>query len=125
MNEVNKRLQEIEIENFVWIIYLILIVLSFYGNSLEKKYFLNQNLSTKEQYRKITIFIFSIALIIYFYFFKDSWDAWKNLTYFDTEKKKNFTTLNFFASSLILIAGIIFLYIAISDTELETEIAFT
>ena len=44
--------------------------------------------------------------------------------YIKNSKKVKFTYLNFIASALILIAGIILLYIAISDKDLDIEIAF-
>ena len=34
-----KRIQQIEIENKIWIIYFIIIGLSYYGNYYEKDYF--------------------------------------------------------------------------------------
>ena len=42
----------------------------------------------------------------------------------DTESKKYFTVINLIATTLVLIAGILFLFIAIEDEELETEISF-
>ena len=38
--------------------------------------------------------------------------------------QKIFNELNYIASALIVIAGVIFLYIAIYDKNLDTEIAF-
>ena len=61
-NELNRKLEQIKIEDFIWIIYIGIIALSFYSNSLEEKYYLfNDNIS-KEKYRKIMIFIFSIPI---------------------------------------------------------------
>lgn len=36
MNNKLDRLEDIKIENFVWIIYLVIIALSYYANSKEK-----------------------------------------------------------------------------------------
>ena len=38
MNNIDERLKRIEIENFIWVIYLFIIFLSFYSNYLEKDY---------------------------------------------------------------------------------------
>ena len=38
--------------------------------------------------------------------------------------KQGFETINFIAAILVLISGIIFLFIAIFDEHVETEIAF-
>ena len=122
MNDNYKRLKQIEIENKVWIIYFFLIGLCLYGNSFEKKYFLYGNNYDKEKYRKITIFIFSIAVIIYFYFFIDSYKDVKNNNY--NTKSKSYSELSFLGSTLILISGLIFLCLAVDDTDLDIELAF-
>ena len=122
MDDNYKRLKQIEIENKVWIVYFFLIGLCLYGNSFEKKYFLYGNNYDKEKYRKITIFIFSIAVIIYFYFFIDSYKDVKNNNY--NTKSKSYSELSFLGSTLILISGLIFLYLAVADTDLDIELAF-
>lgn len=122
MNDNYKRLKQIEIENKIWIIYFFLIGLCLYGNSFEKKYFLYGNNYDKEKYRKITIFIFSIAVIIYFYFFIDSYKDMKNNNY--NIKSKSYSELSFLGSTLILISGLIFLCLAVDDTDLDIELAF-
>ena len=70
------------------------------------------------------IFIFSILIIVYFYFLKDSYNDFKNLSNKDSCKKQNLIILSFIASLLIFISGLIFLYIAYKDQELEVELAF-
>ena len=122
MNDNYKRLKQIEIENKVWIVYFFLIGLCLYGNSFEKKYFLYGNNYDKEKYRKITIIIFSIAVIIYFYFFVDSYKDVKNNNY--NIKSKSYSELSFLGSTLILISGLIFLYLAVADIDLDIELAF-
>ena len=124
MNDVNNRLKELNIEDFIWIIYIGIIALSFYSNSLERKYFLYNNNEDKEKYRKIIITIFSILIIVYLYFLKDSWDSVKELKESDNIEKKNLTYLSFLASFLIAVSGFIFLYIAFKDKDLNIELAF-
>lgn len=121
---MNEKLKELKNEEIVWIIYIGIIILSFYSNNLERKYFLFENDEDRERYRKIMILIFSILLIVYFYFLKSSYDDVMNLRKTDTNKKINLTNLSFIASLLIFISGFIFLYIAYSDQSLDVEIAF-
>ena len=61
---------------------------------------------------------------MYYYFLKSSYDDLVNLSEFDSDKKKTLVYLSFIGSLLIFISGIIFLYIAYSDEELNVEIAF-
>lgn len=124
MNNKLDRLEDIKTENIVWIIYIGIIILSYYANSKEKKYILYNDEKSKKEYQNLMIIIFSILFVIYYYFTKDSYDDLKNINIFDTEKKKNLLYLSFVGSLLILISGVIFLIIAIVDDEIDTEIAF-
>ncbi len=123
-DELNKRINQINIENFIWIIYIVIIFMSWYSNFLEKKYFIYNDLNSKEKYRKIIIGIFVVLVVIYFYSFKSSYNDLKNLNLCDSNKKKNLTFIAMIASLLILISGILYLYIAISDEDINVEIAF-
>ena len=121
---LNEKLKDLKIEEYVWIIYIGIIIFSFYSNSLERKYYLTENLEIKEKYRMTLIIIFSVLLVIYYYFLKDSYESVQELNATDTESKKNLTYLSFLGSLLIFISGIIFLYIAFTDQDLDVEIAF-
>ena len=123
-DEIKDRLSDIKIENFIWIIYIGIIILSYYSNGLEKKYLLYNDKVSKEKYRKIIIFIFSILVIVYFYFFKDSYSDVKDIDFNNMDEKDRLFLLSFIGSTLILISGIIFLYIAIEDEEINVELAF-
>ena len=123
-DELNKKLKELKIEDFIWIIYIGIIFLSWYSNSLERKYFINNDLVCKEKYRKTLIIIFTILLVVYLYFLKDSVDSLNKLKPCDSEKKKKLVFLSFLGSLLIAISGLIFLYIAIRDESIDVELAF-
>ena len=120
--DVNNRLKEIKIENYIWIIYIGIIILSYYSNSLEEDYLINNNLISKENYRTIMIIIFSILVIVYFYFLQDSYDSIKNIHNIDESNYLYY--LSFIASLMIFISGLIFLYIIIRDKDLNVELAF-
>lgn len=124
MNSNEEIIKQIETENFIWIIYLFIIGISFIANYYEATYYKNGSEISKDKYRILNIFIFSVAFIIYLYFFKGNYDVLKKLNCYDSNSKILFNELNFIASILILTAGAILLYIAIFDKDLETEIAF-
>ena len=123
-NFLNEKLKQLKTENFIWLIYIGIIFLSWYANDLEKKYFVYKDLESKKKYRSIMIFIFSILIIVYLYFLKDSSTDLKNLKEYDNQNKKNLTYISFVASLLIAISGFLFLYIAYKDEEIDVEIAF-
>ena len=124
MNNRLDRLKDIQIENLVWIIYIGIIVLSWYANSKEKQFILFQEEKSRLQYQNLLILIFTILIFIYFYFTKDSYEDLQSLQKDDTSKKKILTYASFTGSVLILIRGFIFLGIAILDDNIDTEIAF-
>ena len=124
MNDKLKRLEDIKIENIVWIIYIGIIILSWYANSKEKKYLLYNDLLSKKEYQNLLILIFTILVIIYFYFAKSGYEDILNLTSYDSPKKPMLTKFAFIGSFLILVSGIIYLVLAILDDEIEIELAF-
>lgn len=123
-NDIIGRLKELKIEDFIWVIYIGIIFLSWIANYLERKYFLFDDLESKEKYRTIMIIIFSILVIVYYYFYKESLSDINKLREYDTDKKKILTIISSIASLLILISGIIFLIVAILDEDLDVELAF-
>lgn len=124
MNDRLDKLKDIEIENKIWIIYIGIIILSWYTNSKEKTFLLYNDEKNKKEYQNLLILIFSILVIIYYYFAKDSYDKLININEFDSNKKKYLLYLSFIASFLILISEIIFLNIAIQDDQIDVELAF-
>ena len=121
---LNDKLKQLKIEDYIWVIYIGIIILSWYSNSLERNYFLTNNKISKDKYNNIMVLIFSILLIVYLYFLKDSYDSLKDLKDSDSKEKKDLVYLSFIASLLIFISGAIFLYIALVDNDLNVEIAF-
>ena len=120
----NERLKELKNEEIIWIIYIGIIIFSFISNNYERKYFYTKDNKYKNKYRNIMILIFSILIIVYLYFLKDSIDSIKELKQTDSKKKKQLTYLSFLASLFIAISGFIYLYIAFSDEDIDVEIAF-
>ncbi len=124
MEDKLDRIKKINIENFIWVIYIGIIMLSWYANSKEKKFILFDDQKSKKEYQNLMIFIFSILIVVYYYYTKDSYDDISKLNAEDTNKKVALTYASFIGSLLILISGAIFLIIAILDDNIDTELAF-
>ena len=112
------RIKQINIENNIWVIYFIIIGLSYYANYFEKDYFKTNNQESKNKYIKLNTIVFTILLGIYLYFEKDA------LKSFNSKNKTKYDTLTLIGTTAVLISGIIFLYIIIDDKDLDSEIAF-
>lgn len=121
---LNEKLKQLKTEDYIWIVYVGIIVLSWYSNTLERKYYIYNDINSKERYQKIMIFIFFILLFVYAYFLKGAFDDLKNMKESDSKKKKELITLSFIASLLIAISGVIFFYIALNNHDLDVELAF-
>ena len=122
--EIKEKLKILNTEDYIWLIYIGIIFMSWYSNSLERKYFTENDIESKTKYQKIMVLIFTILIVIYLYFLKESINDIKNLKTWDTPKKKNLVYLSFLGSLLIAISGFIFLYISIVDENLDIELAF-
>lgn len=120
-NEIEEKLKSIAIEDYIWIIYIGIIITSWYANSLERNYFIYNDINSKNKYQHILIFIFSLLILIYIYFFKSSLNDIKKAKDLNTYR---LTELSSIGSLLILISGIIFLYIAYNDNNINVELAF-
>ena len=72
INEKNERLKDIKTENLIQVIYIGIIILSWYANSKEKHFILYEDNKSKKEYQKLMILIFTILVIAYYYFAKDS-----------------------------------------------------
>ena len=123
-SDLDSKLKSIDTEDLIWVVYLGIIIFSWYSNSLERKYFLFNDLKSKDKYRDTLILIFSILLVVYTYFLKSSIRDVKNIKPYDSLKKKRLVYLSFYASLLITISGFLLLYIAYYDDSVDVEIAF-
>ncbi len=122
MNE--ERLKKLEIEEVIWLVLIIIILLSFIANVFERDYLIYQNEESKKRYRELMIIIFGGALITYSYYFIDSIKDLQKIRFNDSKKKKEAVYLSFVSSLFIVLAGIILLYIAYTDYDIDTELAF-
>lgn len=124
MKDKLDRLEDIRIENYIWIVYLVIIGISYYANYKEKRYILYGDDVSKREYQNLLILIFSILVVVYFYFVWDSYKDVVDLDYMDSSKKVALTYASFVGSLLVFVSGVIFLVIAILDEEIDIELAF-
>ncbi len=122
--DINNKLKQLKTEDYIWIIYIGIIILSWYSNSLERKYYIYNDINSKNNYQHIMILIFSILVIVYLYFLKSSIDDLRNLKPSDSQKKKRLVYLSFLGSLFVALSGFIFLYVSINNQDLDVELAF-
>ena len=122
MNIFN-RLQRLNSENKIWIIYFFIAAFALLANHYEKDFLLKRNINDYQKEKTIHIVIFLVAFFIYLYFVlvitKDLTNMEKN---FNNAKYRN-TFLQLIAALLFLIGGAIYLVQEVLNNEIE-EIGF-
>ena len=116
-----KRIKETKIEDFIFIIYYIIITLSLYSNKIEREYLRYHDEAKRDEYRKLLYLIFGIATIVYLYY---AFEGLKSLQESQNEEIKRLNQLALFASVLTVITGFIYLYIISQDKDINVELAF-
>lgn len=123
-NDKMNTIKRINIESFIWIIYIFLVCFNLYSNYLEKLYLKTNQKFYKQKFRQINKTVLTVILFIYIYFayvaFKDetTLTRYKNTN----PNKKRLTDLVFIAAILFLIGGVISLYVATKDDDFDEEL---
>lgn len=118
MDDLNEMLNELRIEDFIWITFIFLSVFAIISNHFERKYDINHITKDKQIFRNINTTIFSITFIIYLYFVHLNFKRIKELNPESSPKQILTANANFIAASLFLIAGSIYLLTSIfGDSE--------
>ena len=105
-----EKIKQMQIEKFMWIIFLILILLNIYGDDDIIKYLKTNDNAYKTESDDVFLFTLVVTFFIYCYFFNRNYKAYKEAS----ESQKQLYSIKLLGSSF-LIAGIIcliyFLYI--------------
>ena len=124
MNTEKKlSLKRIDIESFIWIIYIFLIGFNLYSNYLEKLYLKTNQPFYKKKFQNINKAVLTVILLIYINFVYIAYQDETSLTRYNSNKNKKFyTDLIFIASILFLIGGAISLYVASKSDIIDEEL---
>lgn len=108
---MNKSMQirDIDIENIIWLIYIIIILLALVSNYFEKNSIINNSYKDGIDSKNINIFIFIVLVIIYLYFLNNSYNQYRN-----NPSDINYT--NLVGNIVNVIGGFIFLYVTINSS---------
>lgn len=122
-NELKKRINEINTENFVYGIFILIIIMGYYANNRELDYFINNNNIAKKDYYYTMIIIFLIVTIISSSYFYSSYKEIIHLRNKPYSKEKDYANLNLIANGATLVASLIYLYIVVNDKDINAEIS--
>lgn len=119
----DKKLKQIDVDISILYIYLFIAILFYYAKKCEKMYIQNGSIFAKEKYRQLLVIVFSVAVVICLYYFIINYNNLYKQN-FNNFKIKRLTMLSFLGSLFLLLSGIIFLYIAFTDTEMDVDLSF-
>lgn len=115
----SETLKEVVIEDYVWYIYIFLVVFALISNHYEKDYLKTHNKTDKSIFRTINTEIFIVTFIIYLYFLYINYKHIKRLDSNSSPKQVLLANLGLIAAILFLIGGGISLYISIVEDDEE------
>lgn len=113
---INKnRIKELGIDEFIWIIFIVLSILNIIGDECEKDYCISHLEDKKKISKNIFTFTIFISLLIYLYLEGQRCYHYKECKY----KKQNTSIwgLRCFGGLLVIVATVLFLYCQIVDSD--------
>lgn len=114
MKNINQeRISELVIDEWIWVVFIILSALNITGDECEKKYCYNHSIQEKARAKKIFTLTVFVSFLIYLYL------AYKNCYKYKKAKSSNQDTnlisTRCLASILVVIASSLFLSAQLND----------
>ena len=119
---IGVKLQRVNEENFIWLVYFFIVIAALLSNAYEK-YFLETGDYRKQKiFKTLNITIFCVAFFIYLYFVIISYQNVQVLREKSTKKEVLSAHMQLIASLLFLVAGGIALLAEINREDPDTDI---
>ena len=111
----NNKEKEITIDEWIWVIFIILSIMNILGDELEKKFYKEKDISSKNLSKSIFTLTVLTSFFIYIYLsYRQYQELNKNIN-----KNINIYKLRYFASILVVIASSLYLYCQLTNKEDE------
>jgi len=107
----NPRTKELQIDEIIWIFFIIISIINIIGDEFEKDYCKNNNPNSLNTSKNIFTFTLSISLLIYIYILYLRYNKYKKNPDESLNKKR------LFASIIVVIASSINLYCQLKDRQ--------
>ena len=105
-----EKLESLQIDDFIWYIYIFIVFAALYSNKLEKEFTITKDRHNLTEFHSINLVVLTIAFFIYIYFVIDNFKKY-------SKQKSNITLISVIASILFLVAGGILLYVELITTD--------
>lgn len=117
---MNDKLEDIKTENYIIIIYYILLTIYLYANYIETNYIKYGNQIDKDKYRILLYIVFGTTFIITLYYTIEGIKELKQISNLEVRKLQELSNI---ANVLVFIASIIILYIIYKDKDINLEVS--
>jgi len=119
MNEKDRdRIQELTIDEWVWVVFIILSILNIFGDEIEKHFATYHEIKDKEITRKIFNFTVFVSFLIYLYLAYKNYKKYINARQIHQNEFQ--TGTRGFASIFLVVASSCFLYAQLNDSRAIT-----
>lgn len=125
MSDFERKLNELKISDFIWLIYFFIIIFSLISNSLQRKYLYSKNKYYRTHARTINITLLVVAFFIYFYFVLESLDDINILKYKTkvTENQRRVALERLITTLVFLVGGALSIYTELDDQSGDIDLA--
>ncbi len=122
MNEIKEQLNELKIEDYIWIIFIFVSIVAIVSDHFERNWLLTKNKKDYHTYKTINVTLLTISFLVYFYFVLLSYKKYKQTAHKRSVKELFFSEVNLFAASLFLIGGLLNIYTEVKSNVGDADI---
>lgn len=111
----NDKERELRVDEWIWVIFIILSIFNIFGDELEKKFYREKDISSKNLSKSIFTLTVLVSFFIYVYLSYRKYQAFSRNK--AEGKNTDICEMRFFASILVVIASFLYLYCQLTDKE--------
>lgn len=106
MNDLNETLKCLQIEDYIWVIYIFLSIIAIISDYYERDYFINHTNLSYKKFHFLNLENGIIIFVIYVYFLYLAYTRYKKQHGYVSLKRDILNDISFIANMLFVIAGL-------------------
>ncbi len=123
MSEVTRKLKELKIEDYIWLVYYFIVTFAIISNQYERNYVITKDKSSQKKSNKINRTILITAFFIYLYFVLLSFKNIDILKRKGNTKEVKYAFQNLIAQILFLVGGAYSIYADFNAKNTDVDVA--
>ncbi len=106
MGILDNDITRLNFEDFLFIIFIVVISFNIYANQLQKDFIKTNNIEAEKKANDIYLFVLVITLFIYFYFLYRNYNAYKKAS----SEEKNIFTIKVLGTVFLISGALCLIY---------------